>query len=188
MEDPLLLQINLRNRALGAVALLAAAVLAVGRVAIGVHFPSDVLAGALLGSAVALALFARPLRARIDGLADRVGGWIEAAIQRLPRARSLLEPEEREVMNRIRKLVLTVAALAALAVGGAAFAQAQSSGSAAPAQSAAPAKSAEAATPGDPADAPNAEDQRQSDQGESGESPDGPQDDHGADTGVEDGA
>lgn len=74
--------IYLRNRAVGTLALLAAAVLAVGRVAIGVHFPSDVLAGAVLGSAVALALFVRPLRDRIDRLADRVGSWIEAAVER----------------------------------------------------------------------------------------------------------
>ena len=72
--------IYLRNRAWGTVALVAAAVLAVGRVAIGVHFPSDVLAGAVLGCAVALALFARPLRSRIDALADLLGGWIETAI------------------------------------------------------------------------------------------------------------
>jgi undecaprenyl-diphosphatase len=71
--------IYLRNRAWGTVALVAAAVLAVGRVAIGVHFPSDVLAGAVLGCGVALALFVGPLRSRIDRLADLVGGWIEAA-------------------------------------------------------------------------------------------------------------
>jgi undecaprenyl-diphosphatase len=74
--------IFLRNRLLGGFALLAAAVLAASRVAIGVHFPSDVLGGAALGSAVALALFARPLRQRIDALADRLGGWLEAALRR----------------------------------------------------------------------------------------------------------
>jgi undecaprenyl-diphosphatase len=72
--------IYLRNRAWGALALVAAAVLAVGRVAIGVHFPSDVLAGAVLGCAVALVLFVRPLRSRIDGLADLLGGWIETVV------------------------------------------------------------------------------------------------------------
>ena len=74
--------IYLRSRLWGSVALLAATVLAIGRVAIGVHFPSDVLAGAVLGCAVALALFVRPLRSRIDHLADRIGGWIEAALRR----------------------------------------------------------------------------------------------------------
>src|ERR1700710_1322274 len=67
--------IYLRNRAWGIVALVAATALAIGRVAIGVHFPSDVLAGALLGCGGALALFAQPLRTRIDRLADLVGGW-----------------------------------------------------------------------------------------------------------------
>jgi undecaprenyl-diphosphatase len=78
--------IYLRNRKWGGVALVAAAVLSVGRVAIGVHFPSDVLAGALLGCGVALALFARPLRSRIDRLADLLGGWIETATRRVRRA------------------------------------------------------------------------------------------------------
>lgn len=78
--------IYLRNRLWGGIALVAAAVLSVGRVAIGVHFPSDVLAGTLLGCGVALALFAPPLRVRIDRLADLVGGWIEAATRRLRRA------------------------------------------------------------------------------------------------------
>jgi len=80
--------IYLRNRAWGAVAFVAAAVLAVGRVAIGVHFPSDVLAGALLGCAGALVLFARPLRCRIDRLADLLGGWIEATAAKVHIPRS----------------------------------------------------------------------------------------------------
>lgn len=75
--------IYLRNRAWGAVALVAAAVLSIGRVAIGVHFPSDVLVGALLGCGAALVLYARPLRTRIDRMADLVGGWIETALTRV---------------------------------------------------------------------------------------------------------
>lgn len=75
--------IYLRNRAWGTVALIAAAVLAVGRVAIGVHFPSDVLAGAVLGCGVALLLFIGPVRSRIDRLADLIGGWIEAAMAKV---------------------------------------------------------------------------------------------------------
>lgn len=74
--------IYLRNRVWGSVALVAAAVLAVGRVAIGVHFPSDVLAGAVLGCGVASILYIRPLRTRIDGLADLLGGWIESVLRR----------------------------------------------------------------------------------------------------------
>lgn len=65
--------IVLRKRGWGIVALLAAAILSAGRVALGVHFPSDVLAGAALGAAVAVGLWWAPLRARIDALADLLG-------------------------------------------------------------------------------------------------------------------
>ncbi len=65
--------IFLRKRRWGAFAILAAAILSVGRVAVGYHFPSDVLAGAALGSAAALLLWAPPLRRRVDALADLSG-------------------------------------------------------------------------------------------------------------------
>jgi undecaprenyl-diphosphatase len=81
--------IFLRSRRWGTVALIAAAVLSVGRVAIGVHFPSDVLAGAALGCVVALALFTGPPRTLIDRLADRIGSWIEAALGRARRPRGI---------------------------------------------------------------------------------------------------
>jgi undecaprenyl-diphosphatase len=67
--------IFLRHRRWGVVALIAAAVLSVGRVAIGVHFPSDVLAGAALGAAAALVLWVPRLRAGVDALSDRLGGY-----------------------------------------------------------------------------------------------------------------
>jgi undecaprenyl-diphosphatase len=71
--------IVLRKRGWGVFALLAATLLAVGRVAIGVHYPSDVLAGAALGAAAALVLWAAPIRARIDALADLLGrSWDRA--------------------------------------------------------------------------------------------------------------
>lgn len=78
----------LRNRRWGTVALLAAALLSVGRVAIGVHFPGDVGAGAVLGCAAALLLYARPIRERIDRLADLVGSWLERALKRAERVRT----------------------------------------------------------------------------------------------------
>jgi undecaprenyl-diphosphatase len=69
----------------GVVAIALAAVLSVGRVAAGVHYPSDVLAGAALGSAVAMLLWAPPLRRRIDAFSDRVGGWWDEAVSRTRR-------------------------------------------------------------------------------------------------------
>jgi undecaprenyl-diphosphatase len=64
--------ILLRYRAWGAVLLVLAGVLSAGRVAIGLHYPSDVLAGAALGSASALALWAPWARRQLDRLADAV--------------------------------------------------------------------------------------------------------------------
>jgi len=75
--------ILLRKRAWGWVALGFAAVLAVGRVGLGVHYPSDVLGGAVLGAAAALLLWAPPLRERLDRLADWAGGHWDRAVARL---------------------------------------------------------------------------------------------------------
>jgi undecaprenyl-diphosphatase len=63
----------LRDRGAGAFAMAAATVLAVTRVAMGIHYPSDVLAGAALGAATALALDLPRARALTDALADRAG-------------------------------------------------------------------------------------------------------------------
>lgn len=75
--------ILLRNRRWGSVAIVLATVLAVTRVAIGVHYPTDVLAGAALGSASALALWWTPIRHRLDALADWAGGVLDGAVARL---------------------------------------------------------------------------------------------------------
>jgi undecaprenyl-diphosphatase len=82
----------LRNRTWGAVVLGLAGVLALGRVALGLHYPSDVVAGALLGIAAALVLFAPPLRRRLDQVADAAGAAWDALARRAyhlatPRAR-----------------------------------------------------------------------------------------------------
>jgi undecaprenyl-diphosphatase len=74
--------ILLRKRSWGIVALAAATVLSLGRVALGVHYPSDVLAGAALGSAVALLLWSPPLRSRIDRLADWIGVRLDRVVGR----------------------------------------------------------------------------------------------------------
>jgi len=74
--------ILLRKRSWGWVALGFATLLAVGRVGLGVHYPSDVLAGAALGAAAALLLWVPPLRERLDRLADRAGGYWDRAVER----------------------------------------------------------------------------------------------------------
>ncbi|MCW2987992.1 MAG: phosphatase family protein [Solirubrobacterales bacterium] len=71
--------IVLRKRGWGIVALVLATLLSVGRVAIGVHYPSDVLAGAALGAAAALVLWVPPIRARVDALADLFGRYWDRA-------------------------------------------------------------------------------------------------------------
>lgn len=72
--------ILLRKRGWGIVALVAAAIVSVGRVALGLHYPSDILAGALLGTAAALVLWLPPIRARIDALADFAGRLWDSAL------------------------------------------------------------------------------------------------------------
>ncbi len=62
----------LRWRLAGAIALVLAGALAVGRVAVGVHYPGDVVAGAALGSAAAVALWWPPARRLTDAVADRL--------------------------------------------------------------------------------------------------------------------
>ncbi len=75
----------LRQRAWGAIVLVGATILAVGRVAMGVHYPSDVLAGALLGATVALTLHQPRARALINRVADVVGGLLDRATAALVR-------------------------------------------------------------------------------------------------------
>jgi undecaprenyl-diphosphatase len=74
--------IFLRKRGWGIAALVAATVLSIGRVALGVHYPSDVLAGAALGSAAALVLWVPPFRTRIDRVADAVGASWDRLVER----------------------------------------------------------------------------------------------------------
>jgi undecaprenyl-diphosphatase len=75
--------ILLRSRRWGMLALTMATLLAVGRVAIGVHFPSDVVAGALLGSATALVLWLPVVRRPLHRLADWSGGLWDGAVTTL---------------------------------------------------------------------------------------------------------
>ncbi len=73
--------ILLRDRRWGVVALVFASILAVGRVAMGVHYPSDVLGGAALGAACALMLWAAPVRRALNRVADLAGALLDSVLR-----------------------------------------------------------------------------------------------------------
>jgi undecaprenyl-diphosphatase len=68
-----------RSRRWGAIALAAATLLAATRVAMGIHYPTDVLAGAALGALAAVTLHLPRPRALLDQLADGAGGLLDGA-------------------------------------------------------------------------------------------------------------
>jgi undecaprenyl-diphosphatase len=70
----------LRMRKVGLAALALAAIIAFSRVAVGVHYPSDVLGGALIGTAAALLVWTPPIRTWVDRLADELGALYERMI------------------------------------------------------------------------------------------------------------
>ena len=75
------------DRAAGALFVAAAALIALGRVLVGVHYPGDVLAGMLvgLGCAVVVVKLARPLLGSLVRLAERVTDPLVAPLwRRLP--------------------------------------------------------------------------------------------------------
>jgi undecaprenyl-diphosphatase len=76
----------LRNRRIGWVALTMATVISISRVAVGVHYPSDVLGGAVIGTMAALALWVPPVRGPLHGLAD----WFSDLYERLSAGASRL--------------------------------------------------------------------------------------------------
>jgi undecaprenyl-diphosphatase len=65
--------ILLRHRKGGVTALILATLVAVARVALGTHYPTDVLGGAALGALAAFALWASPARGALHRLADWAG-------------------------------------------------------------------------------------------------------------------
>ena len=69
----------LYDRVIGGIALLLAVIVALARVYVGAHYPSDVVAGALLGIAVALVLYLTPLRA----LVTRIAAFCSALWERI---------------------------------------------------------------------------------------------------------
>jgi undecaprenyl-diphosphatase len=79
----------LRHRKAGWLALVMAIVLSIGRVAVGTHYPSDVAAGALIGTAAALILWHPSVREPLHRLAGWAGRSYERAWRR-PFGRSRL--------------------------------------------------------------------------------------------------
>jgi undecaprenyl-diphosphatase len=67
----------------GLVTLVFALILLFGRVALGYHYPTDVLGGAVIGTVAALLLWVAPSRHRIDTLTARAGGAWDQAIDKL---------------------------------------------------------------------------------------------------------
>ena len=63
----------LHSRRWGLIALAAATILATTRVAMGIHYPTDVLAGAAIGTLAAMALHQPRFRAQLNRLADAFG-------------------------------------------------------------------------------------------------------------------
>jgi undecaprenyl-diphosphatase len=75
----------LRNRKVGWLALALATVVSVARVAVGIHYPSDVVGGALIGTAAALIFWLPPIRRPLHALADWAGSVYERVMDRLLR-------------------------------------------------------------------------------------------------------
>ena len=79
----------LRHRRAGLLALVMATLIGVGRVMIGVHYPTDILGGALLGTLCALVFWHPRVRGPLSSLADWLGALYEriaAALLRRPAA------------------------------------------------------------------------------------------------------
>jgi undecaprenyl-diphosphatase len=74
--------VTCRARAWGVILLILATVLAAGRVFLGLHYPGDVLAGALVGAVTGVVSWLPVVRSRLDGIADTAGGWLDSAIRR----------------------------------------------------------------------------------------------------------
>jgi undecaprenyl-diphosphatase len=75
----------LRHRSAGTLAIAMAAVLGAARVAVGTHYPGDILAGALIGSAAALLLWHRSVRRPVHAIGDWSGRLYETITDRLLR-------------------------------------------------------------------------------------------------------
>jgi undecaprenyl-diphosphatase len=69
--------ILLRNKGLGLIVLAMATLVSVSRVVVGTHYPSDVLAGALLGTFAAFVLWTPPIRGYLRRLALELSAFYD---------------------------------------------------------------------------------------------------------------
>jgi undecaprenyl-diphosphatase len=71
----------------GALMLVLAVILDFGRIALGLHYPTDILGGSAIGAAAAICLWLPPLRRIVDRVSDTVGdfgdGLVDAVLGRL---------------------------------------------------------------------------------------------------------
>ncbi len=74
--------ILLRHRKAGIVALVVAALVSISRVVVGVHYPSDVLGGAVIGTLAALVLWHPSVRGPLHALADWSARIYEGTLRR----------------------------------------------------------------------------------------------------------
>jgi undecaprenyl-diphosphatase len=73
----------LRHRRAGSAAMALACLIGLSRVVVGAHYATDIVGGALLGSAVALVLWISPLRRLTDAVGDGAGALFERATKGL---------------------------------------------------------------------------------------------------------
>lgn len=74
----------LYHRRVGTLLIAVAMAVAVSRVGLGTHYPSDVLAGAVLGSLSVLLLHVARVRPHIERLADRIGIQYDRVLSKRP--------------------------------------------------------------------------------------------------------
>ncbi|MDX6728549.1 MAG: hypothetical protein QOK49_3354 [Baekduia sp.] len=71
----------LRFRTWGAVVLVLGTLLAITRVGMAIHYPTDVLGGAVVGALAAVILWLPPIRAQLHRLADAAGAVLDAILR-----------------------------------------------------------------------------------------------------------
>ncbi len=90
--------VGLRHRKAGLLTLALATLVSVGRVALGTHYPTDVLGGAALGALAALVFWLPPVRGPLHRLAERLGQLYERLIPLRRRQRQSTSTERRPRM------------------------------------------------------------------------------------------